>query len=414
MPDKCIANCLACGKCALKNILILDDFTADSGDFSAVEPRHGYGIAVDIGTTTVVIALVDLMSAKIVARHSFLNPQRIYGADVISRIHSANEGHLAGIQKLITESVSSGIKTLMQKCSVKNIDDIVIAGNTAMIHLLLGQSCKELGVYPFKTNLSLKEKYFYSEIFSDTQSDNLSKRTVKIIPWFAAFVGGDITAGLLYIMQRMNLQQENKKSFLLIDLGTNGEIALFNNGKLTVTSCAAGPAFENSEKGNVTGASGVIHELAQLIRDGALDETGLLKNDITSSAGCGTPGYFSQKDIRNLQLAKSAVRTGVEILLDTACMTYNDIDIVCLAGGIGQAVDVKDAAAIGLVPLELAGKTKAAGNSSLGGAVSALLSPVKAANDIQAMLSNFTEINLAQHPRFNDVFAENMLFNFIT
>ena len=410
MLEKCIANCLLCGKCASRNFIILDDFPVDNGDFTASELRQGYGIAIDIGTTTVVMALIDLIPAKIIARHSFLNPQRVYGADVISRIHAANEGHLTDLHRLITESVSSGINALLQKRSVNNIDDIVIAGNTTMIHLLLGQPCKDLGVFPFKTNVLIKEKYTYSEIFPGLQSDNFDNCKVKLIPWFAAFVGGDITAGLLFIMRRRS-SHLNESSFLLIDLGTNGEIALLKNGKLTVTSCAAGPAFENSDKGNAVGASGVIHELAQLIRGGMLDETGVIKKDISGGAACGTPGFFSQKNIRSLQLAKSAVRTGVEILLDTACMTYNDIDAVYLSGGIGQAVDVSDAAEIGLIPAELTGKTKAAGNSSLGGAVCALLSPVSVVNDINALLSDFSEINLANHPRFNELFAENMLFN---
>jgi len=397
------ANCLTCGKCCAGNFSILDDFQVNS--FSVSGPRNGYGIAADIGTTTVVLALLDLTSAKIIARHSFMNPQRAYGPDVISRIHAANEGHLADLRRLITESIADGIDTLLKNSFIKKIDEIVIAGNTTMIHLLLGRSCGNLGVFPFKTDFTLEKKYLYADVFfSGSIRIDCS---VKIIPWFAAFVGGDITAGLLYVLQNVTTLTaqlpKSDRSFLLIDLGTNGEMALYNKGKLIITSTAAGPAFENSARGHIVGASGVIHELAQLIRNEQIDETGLLK----TAQGC-----FSQKEICDLQLAKSAVRTGLEILLDSACMTHNDIEIVCLAGGIGQAIDVSDAAAIGLIPQELVCKTLAIGNSSLGGAVRALLSPEDAEKDMQTLLSNFIEINLAEHPRFNDMFTENMFFIF--
>jgi len=418
MLEKCIADCLACagnfaagcGRCANNNFSILDSFLTGD-DFTGREPRQGYGIAIDIGTTTAAAALVDLTTAKIIARQCFMNPQRVYGHDVISRIHAANKGFLPELQKLITERTASCIDSLVKENFIQKIDEIVIAGNTTMIHLLLGQSCETLGVFPFKPKITLSERYFYQDLFdagtdAETAANRMTGCPVKIIPWFSAYVGGDITAGLIYILQniteRQNRTSESINSFLLIDLGTNGELALYNKGKLIVTSCAAGPAFENSARGHAAGASGVVSGLARLLQNGTIDETGLLKSE--------APEYFSQKEIRDLQLAVSAVRTGVEILFDTACMTHNDIGAVYLAGGIGQAVNVNDAALIGLIPQALVCKTQAAGNSSLGGAVRTLLSPKSALNEMQTLLADFSEINLAEHPRFNDMFAENMLF----
>jgi uncharacterized 2Fe-2S/4Fe-4S cluster protein (DUF4445 family) len=212
------------------------------------------------------------------------------------------------------------------------------------------------------------------------------------MPWLSAFVGGDITAGLLHVLQY------GKERFLLIDLGTNGEMVLYNSGILTVTSAAAGPAFEGGH-GN---ASGVIHELARLVRTGAVDETGLLNGE----------SVFTQKDVRDLQLAKSAVRSGLDILLGGAAgLTYDGLDAVYLAGGIGQAMDVNDAADIGLIPRELCGKTIAVGNSSLGGAARLLLSPSQTADVLRDLLKGCNEVNLAAHPRFGELFIQNMSFD---
>ena len=408
MSVKCAGNCIICGKCG--NFKILDSFKLRISR----EERSGFGIAVDIGTTTVVTALVDLSSGKIEARHSFLNPQRKYGPDVITRIHAANEGHLTEMRTMITEEISRGIDTLTKGFLKRKIEEIVITGNTTMIYLLLGFPCESLGTVPFKPEYPLAPRYIYSDVFPRQMQEKQQKyfksisfnpeTPVIFIPLFAAFVGSDITAGLLYVMT----QQKNR--FMLIDLGTNGEMALYNEGKLIVTSTAAGPAFEGSvcaASETVAGASAVIENLANLLRSDKIDETGLLAETADEN---GDVCFFSQKQIRDLQLAKSAVRSGIEILLDASGLDYNNIDALYLAGGIGQAMNVNDAAEIGLIPSGLSGKTISAGNSSLGGAVRLLLSPCGAAEDTRKLLSGFREINLAAYPGFNDMFTDNMFF----
>jgi uncharacterized 2Fe-2S/4Fe-4S cluster protein (DUF4445 family) len=347
MPDGCIQNCLACGKCGSFNIL-----GAFQGSAQTFRPRPGYGVAVDLGTTTVVLAQADLTTGEIIARHSFFNPQRSFGPDVISRIQAANEGRLSELSRLINESIAAGIKALNIP-----VEEIVVAGNTTMIHLLLGLSCESLGTAPFKPAHRLEERY------------RLFGCNTRIIPWFSAFAGGDVMSGVLHVLAY------GRERFLLIDLGTNGEMALYDNGKLTVTATAAGPAFEG---GHGT-ASNSIRELARLARTGG--------------------SFLPPSVISDLMLAKSAVRSGLEILLE-GCVP----DVVFLAGGIGQAMDVEDAADSGIIPPGLRGRTHAVGNASLGGAVRLLFSPS------EPLPAEFTEINLAGHPRFNQLFMENMAF----
>ena len=382
MANLCNGNCITCGKCAAFPIL-----TQYKSGVLSFEQQDGYGIAIDIGTTTIVLALFDLTAGKLITRHSFLNPQRKYGPDVISRIKAANEGHVFDLHKLIIIDVQSGIKSLLASYGINKLERIIIAGNTTMTYLLLALSCQSLGVYPFKPQFNIADEYHYTHFFAWAGMNC----PVNLIPFFTAFVGGDVLAGLLHVLP------EGKRCFLLIDLGTNGEMALYDNGKLTVTSTAAGPAFEKGQGG----ASGIIHELAHLIQMELIDETGLLS---------GSSGFLSQEDVRNLQLAKSAVRSGLELLLETGSVTYEDLETVYLAGGIGQAIDINDAVSIGLIPPQLKNKTLAVGNASLGGAARFLLTPEASREDMEKLLNNFLEFNLAEHPRFNDCFMEYMGF----
>lgn len=381
--NACIGNCLQCGKCGIFSIL--ESFSSQT---CRLEPQDGYGVAVDIGTTSVVLALLDLSTGKSISRHSFINPQKIYGSDVISRINAANNGELEALRKVIADSITLGVKTLLKSCGTKQVKEMAIAGNTVMTYLLLGLPCESLGTFPFKPAYDLDEKYNYSDVF---KSSDLCF-PVRIVPWFSAFVGGDVLAGLLYTLPL------GKSRFMLIDLGTNGEMALYDNGSLTVTSAAAGSAFECCSHGR--GASVVIDHLALLVRKGFVDETGLLSDN--------APQIFTQKEIRELQLAKSAVRSGLEILLKSSggAEPY----AVYLAGGIGQKLNPESAAAVGLIPPQLKCNVQAVGNASLGGAARLLLDPSRSASEMHTLLEAASEINLATHPDFNELFMQNMYF----
>ncbi|MCL1877730.1 MAG: hypothetical protein FWF80_02630, partial [Defluviitaleaceae bacterium] len=176
-------SCATCGKCI--NFNILDGFGKSEPSFLRVdgELRDGFGVAVDVGTTSVVLALVDLSSGEIAARHSFFNPQRVFGGDVISRIHAANEGHLQEMQGLIAKALDDGIAKLCKTADLRGECDIaetVIAGNTAMIHLLCGISCEGLARYPFSAEAA-RDAQFASK---------------TIVPYLTPFIGGDIVSGL--------------------------------------------------------------------------------------------------------------------------------------------------------------------------------------------------------------------------
>ena len=387
--NNCLGNCILCGKCYQAQIL---DFFDEPVGAGSVGRGHGFGIAIDIGTTTVVMALLDFGKSEILARHSFLNPQRVFGPDVISRIDAANKGHLEELGGLIRDSVASNIHVLMAHKNLKpsDIAEAAVAANTTMTALLLGFPCKSLGAAPFAPDFSLAGHYRFADVFMGSEIDC----PLHIMPWMAAFVGGDITSGLLFALQK------NKQLFMLIDLGTNGEILLYNKGKITVTATAAGPAFEQSGKSEFSAASDVISALAELVRQGIVDETGALENE----------DIFSQKHVRDLQLAKSAIRSGLEILIEAGGTSYDELEKIYLAGGIGQHININDAVTIGLIPESLKNKAEAVGNSSLGGAVLFLRSPEENGSCIQKLAATSVELNLAKHPRFNECFMEFMCF----
>jgi len=372
----CPGNCIDCGRCA--GLPILDGF-AETG--LPAEPREGFGIAADLGTSGIVLALADLSDGSILARHSFPNPQKAFGADILSRIGAATRGQGAALRRLAAQSVCAGVETLAAKRGIRpeSIRDMAVAGNTVMVHLLLGQDCGSLGIAPFAPGFVPRPAYTYAEVFGGG-----AVCPVRFVPWVSGFIGGDVTAGLLY------LSRGGRRRFLLADLGTNAEMALYDNGRTVATAAAAGPAFETAAAG--LGVSGVVRALAGLFRSGLVDETGRLAP--------GAPSVFSQREIRDLQLAKSAVRTGLELLLETAGMGYGELDAVYLAGGAGQAMNPDDAAAIGLLPAALLPKARGAGNTALGGAAAFLTAPKRAAADIEGLLAAAEGINLAAHPRF--------------
>ena len=348
------------------------------------ESRDGFGLAIDLGTTTVAIELIDLASGKSVRKAGFENPQRAFGADVISRI-SASKEHVDELQRLICDAISAQAEGLLQAVAVQpdQVIGVVISGNTTMIYLLLGYDCACLGVHPFEPGTALQTPYAWDTLFGGAIAC-----PVFVVPWVSAFVGGDIVSALLHAPKTA--------SFLLVDLGTNGEIALCHPGGLLCTATAAGPAFEGM-KTNLYGSE-LLDLTARLLREGAIDETGLLLDE-------NAP--LTQKDIREIQLAKSAVRTGIELLMKLAGQP--ELDAVYLCGGFGKALNVQSAAEIGLLPEAMREKTTALGNASLGGAAKLLRAP-GARREIDEILTAQT-VNLAAQREFNEYFMEYLGFD---
>lgn len=394
-----------------------------------------YAIAVDLGTTTVVGKLIELATGQERASFARLNAQRPYGADVISRIGVSQDDPsvLAG---LIREQIDQALTTMLVEQGIDGgqVHKLVIAGNTVMSYLLLGLPCRSLGVAPFKPAYRIEGPYQYGELFSSSALGC----AVDVLPFISAYVGGDLTAGLIAL--------RGEDDFILMDMGTNGELVFKRGDRLIGTATAAGPAFEGGGiecgSGSTRGAissvryegeafglttiggapptgicgSGILDLMAILIREGFVDKTGFLTaptNDGRVILACGSPDgrtplvFFTQKDVRQYQLAKSAVRTGLEILLREMGGTLPAR--VFLAGGFGQSLDPESAIITGLLPESFRGRVFPLGNSSLSGAVKACLN-AQAREAVVAQIAGAQEVNLATHPLFNDLFMEHLSF----
>ena len=403
-----------------------------------IKKNREYGIAVDIGTTTVAIVLVNLITGKTIGTSSFLNPQREFGDDVISRIQFASTKDKVILTRLIRESLTGAVTELVKKndISAEQISEFTIAGNTTMIHLLLGLSVESLAISPFKPVSIDPVSLPAAEILKD----NFSSAEIYIFPGVSAYVGPDIVSG----MYNRSFESLGEVT-LFIDLGTNGEIVLGDRKKIMCVSAAAGPAFEGARiscgVGSITGAipfagirkgkvwystinqkpavglcgSGLVDLVAACLNTGIIDKTGLMMPEYRKDGlfieidPDGNEMRLTQKDIRELQLAKSAIRAGIEILIKEFDVAYNDIEKVYLAGGFGNNINADSAVRIGLLPKKLKSHIVLAGNSSLGGAVDSLLNPDRE-EKVKKILNKVHYIELSSNPDFNDKFAEYMFF----
>ena len=403
------------------------------------EGADGYDIAIDIGTTTIAIGLIDHSGGEALHTVTAVNHQRAFGADVISRIQAANEGHGEALKACIRQDLYEGIKRLLKESGTVggSIRRIAIAGNSTLGHLLMGYSCETLGVYPFTPVNIGRIRTTASELFG---AQLAAEADVLLLPGITTYVGADIAAGMLACDF-----DRREKPCLLIDLGTNGEMAVGNKERILVTSTAAGPAFEGGNiscgMGSIPGAicnvtigasgirlrtikdqppiglcgTGVIETTYELVKAGLVDETGMLEEAYfeegfpLANTPEGAPITFTQKDVREMQLAKSAVRAGMETLLKRYGITYDDIDQVFLAGGFGYKVDLEKTIGIGMLPEELKAKTTAIGNSSLAGAAK-YLSTSAAEERLKKIIGSSKEVELSSDADFNELYMTHMFF----
>ena len=414
--------------------------------------------ACDIGTTTVVCYLIDKETGQIIAVRSGANPQRSFGADVLSRIDAAaraddNDKANGGLQMMQSQIVSllnGFISDMLTECGRTEVCLFSVAGNTVMCHLLMGISPEKLGRAPF-----MPDEYF-GRAFDPLDIGIENCQTMIIFPAVSGFVGGDITAGM---METVNC----RKLTLYLDIGTNGEMALGKGDRYVCCATAAGPAFEGAQiemgmpasrgavdkvwlegrriKYSVIGndrpvglcGSGLIDALAILLKAGIIDENGTIlsgqelpilfrsyvfeleaedaaQSSESSLAVYIAPGvYITQEDIRKLQLAKGAIAAGIEVLFKEYGCKPCDLDILTFAGGFGNYIDKASAAAIGLFPPELLDRAKEVGNAAGNGAVSAALSQEawESALDISGKMRY---IELASYPHFDEIYVEHMNF----
>lgn len=407
---------------------------ADDAGKAAVASNTELAIAVDIGTTTIVGKLLDAETGSVLSHFAHLNEQLSYGADVISRIEVSLDDSSA-LSALVTAQIDKAIAKLLEESAVRaeQVKRVVIAGNTTMTYILLGLPCRSLGFVPFKPAFDYQVNTSYEQVF---KTKTLGCECF-VIPFISAYVGSDLTAGLSLLAA--------DDDFILMDMGTNGELIFKRGDKLICTATAAGPAFEGgniecgsgSTKGAVStvsytdgvwhcqtiGAaaptgicgSGILDLMAVLVREGLVDETGCLSDDIednkivlatAAETDTGNEVFFTQKDLRQFQLAKSAVRTGLEIIMEEMGGTPSK---VFLAGGFGQNLNPESALITGLLPASFSGRVHSIGNSSLSGAVKVALNAAARAT-IEDLARGGQEINLAAHRLFSDLFMDNMSF----
>ena len=404
--------------------------------------QAGYGICMDIGTTTLAAVLVDLTAQEECQTAVSVNHQRAYGSDVLSRISASNSGKKWEIQRCIRQDLQKLIRELLQKEKIteQQIQRIVIAGNTTMCHLLRGFSCETLGVAPFlPVDLSWME---------GSAADFLGMKEldtkVVILPGISAFVGADIMAGIA----KMNMHR-SEGYHLLLDIGTNGEMVLGNCRHMYVTSTSAGPAFEggniscgmagipgvishvfmeetgkagfqvigeadgeNKKKQQAIGicGTGMIDLVYELRKHQMIDEHGTY-SDLYFDTGYELAGKvkFTQNDIREIQMAKAAIRAGVDILVKKAGIAFDEVDDCYLAGGFGTKIDIKKAAGIGLIPKELEMKTIPVGNTVLAGTKEVLLGRISK-EELEKIQTMADVINLAEENDFEELYLSYMDF----
>ena len=419
-----------------------------------------FGVALDVGTTTLVGGLIDLDTGEKVSTAALINPQNVHGYDVISRISYIQQKKSKGLkelQKRVVAGINEVIDMLVKKSKVKrdNIYQLTLAGNTVMQHLLAGINPLNLALYPY---VPVLQDAIY--IKSSTLGIKINpSATTYIFPSIASFVGGD-TVGLIL---STGLHRMRNKIRLAVDIGTNGEIVLSCKGGLVATSTAAGPAFEgvkisqgmlarkgaiekvrlkegevsvgvvgNGEAEGICG-SGLIDAVSELYREGIIDESGRIKplkeqrklwrDRIIEERGESKfllaevkrkPSIFiTQRDIREFQIAKAAISTGIKVLLKASGIEKDRVEELLIAGGFGSYINVQNAYRVGLFPVFPQAKVKIVGNAALMGAIKALLSE-DSRQEAEKIPSLVRCIELATRSDFQDILLESIPFSTIS
>ncbi len=427
------------------------------------ERRGKWGLAVDLGTTTIVCALVSLATGRTLRARSTRNPQISFGRDVLSRIDAAGKRPDAR-RVMLAEAWRAIERTALElsgefELNPASIIEVIIAGNTTMEYLLTGLDVAPLGAAPF----TVAKKSFREYVGAEFDLNSFSKARVRIFPVISAFIGGDVLSGFARLLQKGAFARN--KTALFLDFGTNGEVLLGSNGRYLAASTAAGPAFEGCEisqgmlatRGAICRVdygvssgewrahtvenapalgvcgSGLVDALAGALAFGALAPNGRLRRSDSPelqnqaladrlSEARGTRSFLisnldgagavrlSQRDVRQAQLALGAIKAGVRILLEEARTSASALDALYLAGGFGASLNLTSARRVGATPPELAlDRVSYCGNASLLGAIDVLGSALDwdALEETAALVD---AINLADRADFADVFADALGF----
>ncbi len=412
-------------------------------------------IAFDLGTTTIAAALLNLESGKILATAGGLNPQRELGLDVVTRLEAAlkTEGALPRMKELVNRALQELVGELLRMAhlTADSVSMVAIAGNPAMEHLLLGLPVDSLAFPPYRPLFTDGRLLKTTELGWDADMD------AYVFPRPGGFVGGDLIAFLFG--QQLNLAPDKQcAARLYLDLGTNGEIALAAGGRIFATSAAAGPAFEGGnldcglaalpgavsefrlvgdkvELDTIGGmdpagicGSGVMAAVSELLRAGLLDETGRLMdpaeiktnlaNRMTEIDGeaafviyrdARRRIYLSQRDIRQVQVAKAAIRAGIEVLFARSGVRPEEVGEVNLTGSFGVTLDPVDLKNVGILPEKMVKVCSFVKEGALAGVEKALCSPEGMA-EVEKLAQSIRVIPLSGTPAFEKYFLEQMNF----
>lgn len=396
------------------------------------EPGPGLGIAVDLGTTTLVAQLLDCSTGRVLGVRSALNPQGVHGSDVMSRLEAALTGQaLDRLVAMIREAVGRLVSDLVVAAEVdrKDLRRVVVAGNTVMQHFFCGLDPRPLATWPF-TPTSTAARHFRAGDLGWPVRDEV---VVTFLPSLGGFVGSDLLCGLL-----ATGLHRRETACVLVDLGTNGEILVGHRDHILCASTAAGPAFEgggigmgmrattgavhrvradgNGFRASVFGGdtprgicgSGLVDAVAVALDLGLLESSGRIAGD-ARTLEIAAPVVLTQQDIRQLQLAKAAVAAGLAILRRRFGDGADRSATVWLAGAFGNHVDPASASRIGLVDAD-ASRIRPAGNTALLGAKIALLASDSAGTDFESILSRVEHVPLADDPAFAERYVHEMPF----
>jgi uncharacterized 2Fe-2S/4Fe-4S cluster protein (DUF4445 family) len=419
-----------------------------NGEVIAIHPPKSrqLGVAIDLGTTKIAGYLVNLSDVRTLAAKGIMNPQISYGEDIISRIttvvHSPDNAAL--IQKLAVDAINELCTDLCAEAGAKpeEILESIVVGNTAMHHLFLRLPVKQLVLSPFVPAINQA-----LEVKAEELGLNIAPGAyVYLLPNIAGFVGSDHVSVLL-----ATDAWQGKETTMALDIGTNTEVSLIYKGKIATTSCASGPAFEGGhikygmraatgaiERLRIDGGkiqyqtidgalpvgicgSGILDALAQLYLAEIIDEGGRILDNrprvraykgerefilVSKEERKGKPAItVTQNDVRELQLAKAAIRTGIQVLLETSGCAEDDIKQVIIAGAFGTYIDVSSAVAIGMLPSLPLKRFQQVGNAAGMGAKLALIS-LKSRAKAQAIASAVSYIELASSPSFQPTFMQ--------
>ena len=416
--------------------------------------KYKYGIALDLGTTTLALYLLDLNEGRIISVLSKVNAQRSYGSDVISRINYTmeNKNGLEELNKCVINQINEMIDEISKINNINKdeIYNIVVVGNTTMIHMLMKVPCKNIAIAPFIP--SFTEKYECGALDIGININGI----ISLPPSISAYVGSDISAGIL-----SSNMSKNEKYSLLLDIGTNGEIALGNKDRILTCATAAGPAFEGANikygVGGIKGAissidlskdkiyetindeipcgicgSAVLDITSELLKYEIIDETGRMidydevKNESLRKRLNKDKNIkefiifqddnkkisFTQKDIREVQLAKASIYAGIEVLLNENNLTYDDIENVYIGGGFGNFMNVESAVNIGMIPEAFKNKIKSIGNCAGKGAIDFLISEENK-KEIVKIVDKCEYIELSKSKSFQEFYIDSISFESI-